>query len=142
MNIYRHKKNGKLYELVSDHLMFKDYTKVYVDSQNELFRTSSKSLDWRGNLILYRCLYQNPDGPYFVRLGEDFTNSFEKIKLYPINDNVPSILSMTYNDEDGFIVRINNGLASASDSFIVYKNMEELLKDYIIEIVNEPNEAI
>lgn len=59
--VYRHKKTGKLYELLTDNFMFKE------------------NGEWRKGLILYKALYDNPDGKYFSRTVEDWNNNFEKI---------------------------------------------------------------
>ena len=57
--LYIHKKTGKLYTLITDNFMFKD---------NGV---------WRKGLCLYKTEYDNPDGEYFARTREDFSNSFE-----------------------------------------------------------------
>lgn len=73
---YKHKKTGKEYELVSDRLLFKD-SKTELCSINDEISEREKYY-WRKELVLYRALYECPDGPFFVRTREDFFNSFEK----------------------------------------------------------------
>jgi len=57
--LYIHKKTGKPYTLIADNFMFKE------DGV------------WKKDLCLYKTLYDNPDGKYFARTREDFSNSFE-----------------------------------------------------------------
>lgn len=57
-----HKRTGNLYRVVTDNFMFK---------QNGV---------WIKNLILYECLYDNPDGKYFARTKEDFFENFEIVE--------------------------------------------------------------
>lgn len=57
--LYIHKKTGKPYTLITDNFMFKE------------------DGIWKKDLCLYQALYNNPDGKYFARTKEDFSNSFE-----------------------------------------------------------------
>jgi len=88
--VFKHKKTGKLYELIQDRILFKDVSDEEYDYDIEGRPTSiiKREFDWRGKkdsypgeqLILYKALYENPDGPYFVRHIDDFYNSFEEVK--------------------------------------------------------------
>ena len=57
---YIHKKTGNRYCITTDNCMFKE------------------NGEWKKNLVLYKTMYFNPDGEYFVRTKEDFENNFEK----------------------------------------------------------------
>lgn len=65
--LYRHKKTGKLYSLVSSDFLFKD------------FEESIDGYEWRRGLILYKAEYNNPDGPFFARCPKDFYEQFEPV---------------------------------------------------------------
>lgn len=71
--VYRHKKTGKLYELVQERIIFKDIT-------NEEYEWRGRKKDNLEHFVLYKALYNNEDGPYFVRHMEDFSESFEQCK--------------------------------------------------------------
>lgn len=77
--LYRHKKSGMIYELITDNFMFKG---IPLDIVSESVDGISDRLEWRKNLILYRALYDNPDGEYFGRFKYDFYENFE-----PLNDD-------------------------------------------------------
>jgi len=57
--LYIHKKTGKPYTLITTNFMVKE------------------NGEWKKDLCLYQALYDNPDGKYFARTKEDFSNSFE-----------------------------------------------------------------
>lgn len=87
--VYRHKKTGKLYELVQERIIFKDITDEEYDTDAEGRPTCllKREYEWRGrkkdnfeHLVLYKSLYNNEDGPYFVRHMEDFSKSFEQCR--------------------------------------------------------------
>ena len=65
--LYRHKKTGKLYSLVSSNFLFKD------------FDESMDGYEWRRGLILYKAEYNNTDGPFFARCPNDFYAQFEPV---------------------------------------------------------------
>lgn len=87
MEIYKHNKTGKLYQLVQDHLLCKTDVKservYYADSFDVEFKDT---YEWdkgkADQLVLYKALYENEDGPYFVRYKKDFEQEFT-----PIEDN-------------------------------------------------------
>lgn len=62
MKKFQHNKTGKLYELAQDPCKVK---------QNGIW----------SDFILYKALYDNPDGPYFVRTKEDFYNNFTEVTM-------------------------------------------------------------
>ena len=79
MRKFKHNNTGKEYELVQEHLLFKDMDMEPDCIDGEY--TEYPKYYWRKNqnLILYKALYDNPDGPYFVRIAEDFSKNFTEI---------------------------------------------------------------
>lgn len=71
-------KTGNRYELIQDDIFIKDYDDER--SQNPL------DFVWRGekhngeHFILYKALYDCPDGPFFVRHESDFLENFKQVK--------------------------------------------------------------
>ena len=61
MSVYRHKKNGMLYSLITDNFMMKE---------NGI---------WKRGLYLYKAEYHNTDGLFFARTKEDFEANFEEV---------------------------------------------------------------
>lgn len=88
--IFRHKKTGKLYEIIQNRILFKDISNEEYDYDVEGRPTCllKREFEWRGrksniygeHLVLYKALYENEDGPYFVRHIDDFGHSFEEVK--------------------------------------------------------------
>ena len=75
---YIHKKTGKEYELISDNFMLKDVEwEQFLPSGDKC--KPYKTYKWRKGLILYKALYDNPDGPFFSRTKEDFFENFEEV---------------------------------------------------------------
>lgn len=91
MKVFKHKKTGKLYEIVQDRILFKDISNEEYDYDIEGRPTCvlKREFEWRGqegicfpeHFILYRALYNDV---YYVRHADDFYNSFEEI----VDDNV------------------------------------------------------
>lgn len=85
MKKFRHNKTGKEYELIQDSILFKDFGLMIafddedVDGGGIFPDYNADKLEWRNNLVLYKALYENPDGPYFVRHAEDFFENFTEI---------------------------------------------------------------
>lgn len=79
--IFRHKETYKEYELIQERILFKDYKSI---------EDGNEKLNWRGKdsetLVLYKALYDNPDGPFFVRHLKDFNKNFTEI--VPVNREV------------------------------------------------------
>ena len=79
--IFRHKETYKEYELIQERILFKDYKSI---------EDGNEKLNWRGKdsetLVLYKALYDNPDGPFFVRHFKDFNKNFTEI--VPVNREV------------------------------------------------------
>lgn len=79
--IFRHKETYKEYELIQEQILFKDYKSI---------EDGNEKLNWRGKdsetLVLYKALYDNPDGPFFVRHLKDFNKNFTEI--VPVNKEV------------------------------------------------------
>lgn len=85
--VYRHKKTGNLYELVQEKILFKDIVdeEYEYDIEGRPTTLLRRDYGWRGKdaydqLVLYKALYDNPDGPYFVRHMDDFNYEFEKVE--------------------------------------------------------------
>lgn len=96
MRKFKHNKTGKEYELIQENIIFKDFgLKITCDDDNiegGIFPEYNKEkIEWRGSkttgekLVLYKALYFNPDGPYFVRHAEDFFENFTEIENRNIN---------------------------------------------------------
>lgn len=64
---YEHIKTGKRYILVQENLCVK------------------QDGEWNKDFVLYRALYENPEGPYFVRKRDDFFENF----IYMTVDSCP-----------------------------------------------------
>lgn len=83
--IFKHNKTGKLYQLEQNYLLCKTDVKservYYADSFDIEFKDN---YEWDKNkadqLVLYKALYENEDGPYFVRYKKDFEQEFTQIK--------------------------------------------------------------
>lgn len=79
--IYNGEKNldKREYKLIQENLLFKDMDMEPYSIDGEY--TERPEYYWRRkqNLVLYKALYQNPDGPYFVRHAEDFYKNFTRI---------------------------------------------------------------
>lgn len=96
--VFKHKKTGKIYELVQDRILFKDVSDEEYDTDIEGRPTCiiKREFEWRGqkdnypgeHFVLYKALYKNEEGPYFVRHIDDFENSFEEVK-----ENVTSLIN-------------------------------------------------
>lgn len=70
--IYKHNKTGKLYELAQKHLLCKTM-------EGETGKAEwDRDLD--NQVVLYRALYKNADGPYFVRYASDFYANFTRVE--------------------------------------------------------------
>lgn len=101
--IFKHNKTGNLYQLEQDHLLCKTDVKservYYADSFDVEFKDT---YEWDKNkadqLVLYKALYENEDGPYFVRYRKDFDKSFVPIQ-HNLETNVEAVYD-TYMHKD------------------------------------------
>lgn len=67
------------YELIQENLLFKDMDMEPYSIDGEYAERPEYYWRRKQNLVLYKALYPNPDGPYFVRHAEDFYKNFTRI---------------------------------------------------------------
>ena len=78
--IWEHIKTGKRYEVISNKFMCKDIIHKESGSNGGLSYWEKTTYEWRKGLVLYKALYDNPDGPYFARCMEDFMKNFRQVE--------------------------------------------------------------
>lgn len=83
MKLYRHKKTGKLYELISDKFLVKNWETVdyECDAEGRPLGINKATFEWDNEYVLYKATYENPDGPYFARTTYDFFKEFEEVEI-------------------------------------------------------------
>lgn len=125
---YKHKKTGKLYDLVQEKILFKDIEIEPELCDGEYYEQNK--YHWRGkdkeNFVLYKALYDNPDGPYFIRHKKDWEDNFEKC----INDKEKKLFENAVcgtkytlrNGDSAFYVNHTNHSFSHSASHLLAYN--------------------
>lgn len=96
--MYRHKKTGKLYQLIQGRILFKDVDMEpalvdgeYYEQEKYYWRGKETDSPIQEQFVLYKAAYNNPDGPYFVRHKKDWDNEFEECingNHYPLEKTI------------------------------------------------------
>lgn len=77
-DIYKHKKTGKLYSIVSDDFKVKEFKETVRLTMPDSFDDEwINKYEWKEGLILYKAEYDCPGCPFFARYPEDFYKEFE-----------------------------------------------------------------
>ena len=67
------------YKLIQENILFKDMDMEPYSVDGEYAERPEYYWRRKQNLVLYKALYPNQDGPYFVRHAEDFYKNFTRI---------------------------------------------------------------